>query len=481
MSILRPGWTGWRLLLASAFACACGSAHERAGASAAPNIVLIVADDLGWGDVGYHGDRVRTPHIDALARAGVELDRFYVSPICSPTRAGLLTGRYPIRFGLARAVIPPWRRYGLPDGEVTLPQALERAGYRERALFGKWHLGHLERRWHPLEKGFSQFRGHYNGAIDYFSHERMGERDWHLDYEPRVEQGYATDLVADATCRFIEQQAGAGPFFCLVAFNAPHPPYQAPDELLARYRELAGPDGQASLEQVVAAMITGMDEGIGRILSTLERAGIAEDTLVWFLSDNGADEELPRSNLPLRGGKYTVFEGGVRVPSCVRWPARLPRGRKVATPTAVIDVFPTLLQAAGLEAGGSPPFDGYGLLDLLSGRSQGVDRELYFYYGQEGRELEQLALLTPEWKLVVRGPDLSAGPVGAGHLRLLFDPTADPFERADVAALHPEVVEQLTRRLIAFRALEPADSIPPLAHGQEGFVPPEDWSLSASR
>ncbi len=470
---------GWPVL-AAALAGACGTERDRA-AVAPPSIVLIVADDLGWAHVGYHGGRARTPHIDSLAREGVELERFYVAPMCSPTRAGLLTGRYPIRFGMGRAVITPWRRFGLPESEITLAQSLARAGYEQRGLFGKWHLGHLERRWHPLQKGFTRFEGHYNGAIDYFSHEREGERDWHRDYEPRREQGYSTDLVAAAACRFIEQAARDGPFLCVVAFNAPHAPHQAPDEYLSRYRELAGPGGEPSLEQVLAAMITNMDDGIGRVLAALERAGIAEETLVWFLIDNGAAEELPGGNLPLRGGKLTVFEGGVRVPSAVRWPARLPRGGKLPSPTAYVDVFPTLLEAAGLRAGEGPPLDGTGLLAALSGGSAPIERDLYFYCGQEGPEHECLAVLTPRWKLVVEGPDISSGAVGAEHRRLLFDPLADPGELVDLSAGHPQVVDELTRRLVAFRALEPADSIPPFAHGQEGFVPPKDWSLSGSR
>ena len=172
-----------------------------------PNIVLIIADDLGWADVGYHGGPYRTPHIDRLAGESVVLERFYVSPICSPTRAGILTGRYPIRFGMQRAVIPPWRLYGLDPNEVTIAELLRDAGYKHRGAFGKWHLGHLARKWHPLGQGFSEFRGHYNGAIDYFTHDRMQERDWHIDYEPSDEEGYSTDLIARAATRFIRDNA----------------------------------------------------------------------------------------------------------------------------------------------------------------------------------------------------------------------------------------------------------------------------------
>ncbi|MEE1544956.1 MAG: sulfatase-like hydrolase/transferase, partial [Alphaproteobacteria bacterium] len=193
-----------------------------------PNIVIIVADDLGWADVGFHSDRIPTPHLDRIAREGVELDHFYVFPMCSPTRAGLMTGRYPIRFGMARAVIPPWRHFGLDPGEVMLPEALAKAGYRHRGVFGKWHLGHNDAKWHPNSRGFTHFHGHYNGAIDYFDLTREGERDWHLNEKASGEQGYSTDLIAGAASRFIAQNAkGAAPYLCYVPFNAPHSPFQA--------------------------------------------------------------------------------------------------------------------------------------------------------------------------------------------------------------------------------------------------------------
>jgi arylsulfatase B len=209
-----------------------------ANAAVKPNIVFILADDLGWADVGYHGGYIKTPNIDRLAREGVELDSFYVAPMCSPTRAGLLTGRYPIRFGLARAVIPPWRNFGLDTGEITLAVVLGKAGYAHRGAFGKWHLGHHDPKWHPLARGFTHFHGHYNGAIDYFTHEREGERDWHVNYEPSDEQGYSTDLIADGAANFIKEHSKDGPYFCYVPFNAPHSPFQVPAKYLQQYAHL---------------------------------------------------------------------------------------------------------------------------------------------------------------------------------------------------------------------------------------------------
>ena len=198
------------------------SAQNVLARTSAPNVVLIVADDLGWNAVGYHNPEFQTPNIDRLVSEGCELDRFYVAPMCSPTRAGLMTGRYPIRFGQARAVIPPYRDFGLPLTEITLPEALSKLGYEHRAIFGKWHLGHRRAKWHPLNRGFSHFHGHYNGAIDYFELTRENERDWHDGFAASSEQGYATDLIADAAQKWItEVSQYEAPYFCYIPFNAP--------------------------------------------------------------------------------------------------------------------------------------------------------------------------------------------------------------------------------------------------------------------
>ena len=296
--------------------------------ASAPNIVLMLADDLGWGDVSYHSPhRIETPHIDSLAREGIELDRFYVAPMCSPTRAGLMTGRYPIRFGLARAVVPPQRNYGLSTEERTLPEALAEAGYKHRGIFGKWHLGHHQAKWHPLARGFTQFEGHYNGAIDYFTHEREGELDWNVNYEPTKREGYATDLIAESASRFIlEKSKEDAPYFCYVPFNAPHSPFQAKQEDLDRFGVTSR---NPSKEEWLKAMVWSLDEGVGQVLQAIEESGEAENTQVWFMSDNGGVSGVPEHNAPLNGSKLTTFEGGVRVVACVRWPADWAGKRKI--------------------------------------------------------------------------------------------------------------------------------------------------------
>ncbi len=465
--------------------CICVTAIvlARAGhlnAATPPNIVLIVADDLGWDGVGYHGSAIRTPHLDRLAQQGVRLDRFYVSPMCSPTRAGLLTGRYPMRFGMARSVVRPWAAYGLPPQEITLPEALAAAGYRHRAIFGKWHLGHLAPQWHPLSQGFTHFYGQYNGAADYWTRIRQGEPDWHLDAEPLQETGYTTDLIADAAVRFIKRHADDGPFFCYVPFTAPHDPLQAPEAYLAQYADRNKGGGKRAADvQAFSAMVTCMDDGIGRILKALSESGIAEKTLVWFLSDNGGITRLGL-NGPLRAGKLTVYEGGVRVPSAAWWPGVIEGGRKLTTPIINVDVLPTLLRAAGASRpAGAPPLDGVDVLDLLTGRARSLaERDLYFFNGQDGLEREQNAVISADdWKLVVCGPDVRR-PDGfrtPKHRVELFNLREDPFEKKDLSASRPDLVEALGRKLIAFRKSEPPNPLPTMNRPPADFVPPKQW------
>ena len=198
-----------------------------------PNIIFILADDLGWADVGWHGSDIRTPHLDKLAERGAKLEQFYVLPVCSPTRAALMTGRYPIRHGLQVGVVRPWAQYGLPLDERTLPQALKEAGYSTH-ISGKWHLGHFQPEYLPTRRGFDTQYGHYNGAIDYFTHDRDGGHDWHRNDQESQDKGYATSLLGDEAVRVIEQAQAGKPFFLYLPFNAPHTPLQAPDEYVKR-------------------------------------------------------------------------------------------------------------------------------------------------------------------------------------------------------------------------------------------------------
>ena len=444
-----------------------------------PNVVIMLADDLGWGAVSYHSDWAETPNIDKLTRQGIELDRFYVAPMCSPTRAGLLTGRYPIRFGLARAVIPPQRNFGLPVEERTLADALGAAGYRNRGVFGKWHLGHHQAKWHPLARGFTHFEGHYNGAIDYFSLEREGERDWHVGYEPSKRQGYATDLIAEAACRFIRKAAADdSPYFCYVPFNAPHSPFQAKPKDLARYTK----GKQASAEDKLKAMIWSMDQAVGRILQAIEESGEADNTQVWFMSDNGGVGRFKANNRPLHGSKLTTFEGGVRVVACVRWPARWKGGRKLENTMGYIDVLPTVLTSAAVDPAAGQvagrELDGVSLCGLLEGsQTDFAERDWYSYHGQGGESNETIAIKTKDWKLVITGPDVRKGAITDQHTVFLYRMPEDWRERHNLVAEHPTAVKELFRKLRAYRSLQPEHSVPPYRVGRAGFKPWKNWRI----
>ncbi len=474
---------------------ACSSASDPEPQAAKPNILILLADDLGWTDVSYHGGSIKTPNIDRIAAEGVKLDRYYVAPVCSPTRAGLMTGRYPIRFGSMKAVYPPWRAGGMDTSEITIANVLATAGYEHRGVFGKWHLGHGNLDYHPMRRGFTEFLGHYNGAIDYFTHEREGELDWHEGYESNYDEGYSTDLIADAAVRFIKAHAGDdSPFLCYVPFNAPHSPFQAKEEDLPLYADLAPATGnwagatsvnpeidsdrRLANRRILGAMVHLLDQGIGSILDALDEAGIAENTFVIFSSDNGGVGGTGE-NAPLRGAKASAFEGGIRVAAAARWPGKIAAGGKLDVPMANIDVLPTVMRIAGVESSGGKPIDGVDLLDVLTGKQQSLERELFNYIGQTGPDSEQISYMTNEWKLLVIGPAVTDDSADdSKRLKMLFHISEDMAEEHDVAAENPEMVAKMYEKLKGFRALQPADSIPPYNEGRDsGFQAPKEWRI----
>lgn len=456
-----------------------------AAAAAPPNIVLIVSDDQGWNDVSFHGGEIRTPNIDRIAKEGVELDRFYVCPVCTPTRAGMLTGRYPIRFGMQRAVCRPFLEVGLPPEETTIPEMLALAGYSARAAIGKWHVGHAFERFHPLNQGFSFFYGHYNGNIDYFTHEREGQLDWHRNLYASRDKGYTTDLIADEAVRFIQNHSGDGPFFLYVPFNAPHTPLQVPDKWRDLYASIADED-----RRTYAGMIAAMDDGIGRILNALDESQLSANTLVWFTSDNGGARI--GDNTPLRAGKGTVYEGGIRVAAAVRWPNGLSGGgRKVTWPISYIDVLPTLQRLAGFPVDTVPstrPPDGVDVWDVIAGRKEPPHRRLFSYFERYQGEL--LAVIDWPWKLVRRGPPIlgsnseDAPPKGMAPVKLdpltveLFRLDTDPYEQHDLSDQHRDRVGELLEALRRFRAQRPRGGVPPMtAPPPPGWKAPVDWQM----
>ncbi len=319
-----------------------------------PHILYIIADDQGWKDVGFHGSDIKTPNIDQLAQGGVRLEQFYAQPMCTPSRAALMTGRYPHRYGLQTFVIPSAGRYGLATDEWLLPQALKEAGY-QTAIVGKWHLGHADRKYWPRQRGFDYQYGPLLGEIDYLTHSAHGTRDWFRNDQPVQEQGYVTQLLGKDAARLIERHDPKTPLFLYLAFTAPHAPYQAPKAYLDLYTHIADPARRA-----YAAMITAMDDEIGRVLRALEKRKMRDNTLIVFQSDNGGPRSakftgevdmskstIPADNGPYREGKGMLYEGGTRVAALANWPGRIKPGSVVDQPIHIVDMYPTLAWLAG--------------------------------------------------------------------------------------------------------------------------------------
>jgi arylsulfatase B len=434
-------------------ACGLGGSLTAAPPNA-PNVLILLADDLGWHDVGYHDSEIRTPNIDRLASEGVRFERAYSFPVCSPTRSGLMTGRSPMRLGVAYTVIRPWSQYGVPVTERFMPQALHDAGY-QTAITGKWHLGHAYKKFLPRARGFDHAYGHVNGAIDYFTHERDGGLDWNRNGKSVREEGYSTFLLGAEAERFIKQRDRARPFFLYVPFNSPHAPLQAPAEYLSKYNSIVDPQRRS-----FAAMTDAMDTTIGRLLATLKDEGVADNTLVLFFSDNGGPTGNGATNTPLRGAKATTFEGGIRVPAIMRFPGSLKAGSVSRQVITMMDYFPTLAGACGVAPANKLPFDGKNLWTGITGSKVQAREDLFFVH--EGPAQVHLAVHHGEWKLVRQEPRRGA------PRNYLFHIEEDPTETNDVASKNPKVVDELVRGIAEWRKLHPPD-------GVHDGPPPEAW------
>jgi arylsulfatase B len=466
-----------------------------------PNILIIVADDLGYADVGFNGASVPTPNIDRIAKMGTVLDHFYTSALCSPSRAGLLTGRYPNRYGIMGDTITPGSDFGLDPKEETIAGVLARAGYARRSFLGKWHLGHRSPLYHPMHFGFTSFYGHYNGAIDYFTHKREGEVDWHRDRSPSSDKGYSTDLLSDEAVRIIRTPSpGNKPWLMWLAYNAPHGPFQAKEEDLKavgfdpskpRYRGggggREGPGyGQAghgnTRRQTALAMILALDRGIGRVLDALEASGQLDNTIILFTSDNGGPgvtgaADNPSSNGPLRGWKFLHYEGGVRVAAAIAWPGGMkPRSLADVGAISYVDILPTMARLA--RAPLDRQLDGRDMSDaLLRGVKPAGDRELFL--GEDYR------ISAAEGE---RGPTDPASLLGraaaviVGRWKLvgdeLYDIETDPYEKQNVAAAHPDIVARLKAEVAAFAALR---KVPRERMNATHLPPLPLWELPVSK
>lgn len=434
------------------------TAAESSATPARPNIIVIVGDDMGYSDLGVQGGKqIPTPRLDALANSGVRLTSGYVSgPYCSPTRAGLMTGRYQQRFGHEFNPGPPVdanAEAGLPLTEKTLADHLHQAGYRT-ALVGKWHLGGGAK-YHPLERGFDEFFGFLGGAHPYLpsgeaATTKAAQRNAILRGREVVdEKEYLTDALAREATAFIDRQ-GDRPYFLYLAFNAVHTPLQATDKYLARFESIADEKRRA-----YAAMLSAMDDAIGRVIDKVSEKKQEERTLIVFFSDNGGPPVNGSDNLPLRGHKASTWEGGVRVPFFVSWKGKLPAGKTYDSPVIQLDVLPTALAAAGVAPAGNTKLDGVNLLPFLTGEKTEAPHEyLYWRFGA------QWAIRSGSWKLV------QANGVNSP---LLVNLANDIGEATDRSASEPAVHERLSTAWKAWNSeLEEPRWKPNRAAGKNG-------------
>ena len=420
----------------------CLGGRSAAALEEKPNIVFILADDLGWADTGYHGAEILTPHIDRLAAEGVRLEQHYACPTCTPARVGLMTGRYPSRYG----VLSP--AYGdlFDDDTVTLAAALGACGY-DTAISGKWHMGSPPESL-PRKYGFHSSYGYFHGQIDPYTHlYKNGEACWHRNDELLTEEGHATDLITEEAVRVITAKRDK-PFFLYVAYSVPHFPLDEPEEWTAPYKDVY----EDASRRLYAASVTHMDDGIGRILGALDSAGVRDNTLLIFSSDNGGQRswhsmteyhgryaDKPHTvlgdNRPLRGWKGEVYEGGVRVPALASWPGTL-QPAVVDAPMHIVDWMPTLCGLAGYSPANDPAWDGQDIWPFVSGTGKAGTRTLYW------KTPGASALRRGAWKLVAKN----------GAAPELYNIAADPNETRDRAGEAPERLAELQALLARIAA-----------------------------
>jgi arylsulfatase A-like enzyme len=415
----------------------CAILTANAFAADRPNIVIILADDQGYGDASYHEhpDDINTPQIDRLAAAGVRMTNGYASAyVCAPTRAGLLTGRYQQRFGFYRAGDS---RVGLPVSEITIADVLQKEGYAT-GVFGKWHLG-LEPPFYPQARGFDEFYGFLgHGGHDYFDlsykpdepHSAIRRNDAILGNET----GYLTDNLAREASAFIDSHKDE-PFFLYLPFNAVHFPMHAPEEDIKRFNT-----GDKNRD-ILLAMLYRMDIGIGRVLDALESAGVADNTLIFYFSDNGGAKNNSANNLPLRDYKHSVYEGGLRVPFVVSWPGTLKPGNN-DEPVICLDIFPTICAAGGVDLPGDRVYDGRDMLPALRGESNKPLHDALYWDGYDG----PWAMREGDWKLIYTKQKKLE----------LYNLAADLGEKNNLADADPARVKNMERKFHAWR-----DPLPP--------------------
>jgi arylsulfatase A-like enzyme len=437
--------------------------------AAPPHIIFILADDLGYADVGFHGGEIRTPHLDRLAAAGARLDAFYGMPVCTPSRCALMTGRYPIRYGRQANVLRPGQKVGLSLDEKLPPQVLREAGY-STAHIGKWHLGEFDAAYWPTRRGFDHTYS-FRANVKLKSHHHVATGAMQRDDQPCDDEGWVAGLHTQEAVRRIEQRDPAKPLFLYVAYNLPHNPVECPPEYSQPYAHLGASRGG------YAGMVAQMDEGVGRIVAAVEKAGMRENTLFIFASDNGGltvKGDLAR-NTTFRGGKGSLYEGGVRVAAFATWDAHITLGTIVNEPLHMVDWLPTLARLAGATTAFTNPLDGRDIWPVITASKPSPHEHLLLNtIARSG------AVRVGDWKLVRNGQTTTADDEtetaspkkltreekqakrraarNAPDVIELFNLATDPTESKNLANDHPDKVRELTAKLDQFAQ----EAVPPI-------------------
>ena len=402
-----------------------------------PNIIYMLADDMGYADPEFNGGKqIKTPSLNKLAAAGTVLSSFYGQPLCSPTRASLMTGRYVAHTGVY-SVVKPHTKWGLPLAERTLPQALQEAGY-ETAITGKWHLGESQPAYLPTKRGFEHQYGLWFGNIDYFTHMRDGELDWHRDDQPLTEEGYSTHLIGKEACRLIRERNPSKPLFLYLPFNAVHGPHQVPESYEVPYATLA------AKRKTYAGMVAAMDEAIGQVVAALDTQKMTDNTLIIFSSDNGGPSPgTITDNGPLRGGKGSIFEGGVRLCAFACWPGHIPAGKVVDQPVHAVDWYPTCVNLAGGKLEQPLPLDGKDIWPVLTQGAKSPHDAILL----SGTVIGKTAVRAGDWKLLLGQSDGKEEKEKDAKMSkgedLLFNLAEDIGEKNNLADKNPEKLAEM--------------------------------------
>jgi arylsulfatase A-like enzyme len=457
-----------------------------------PNVIIFLVDDLGWADISLRGAPIDTPSIDSLFEEGVTLDRFYATPICSPTRAALMTGRDPMRLGMSYSVVMPWMNNGVHPDEHFMPESFKTAGY-QTAMVGKWHLGHSQEIFHPNARGFDDFYGHMHTEVGYFPpFANQGGVDFQRNGTTISDKGYETFLLADEATRWIEARDKEKPFFLYMPFLAPHTPLEAPDDLVKKYADLEDKreltrslsidrtrtlNGfSPSARPMYAAVVDGLDQAIGQVLDTLSAEGIEEETIILFSSDNGGAAYAGggADNFPLRGGKGDTYEGGIRVIAAMKWKGKIEAGSKFSSIMTVMDVFPTLASAAEVpmlntkEIWGRDMWPGMRDSDEIK-----LSKNVYFASETPNYGEFHTTVFNDKWKLV---QVITSSLLEINVNNQLFDINNDPNEYKNLANKYPKLVEMMADQIRKWRALHPISGIRAQLVPPPGWRAPKDWT-----